>query len=80
MPVDYEIGEGMISILYGEDRESYEIRKGDVMMIPSGSIMYQVNKHQKESLRIAMLLCPVSLPGHFEVKLPPSHPHTHTQN
>jgi hypothetical protein len=37
------------------------------MMIPSGSIVYQINKHQTEKLQIAMLLYPISLPGHFEV-------------
>ncbi|KAJ1701268.1 hypothetical protein LUZ63_001047 [Rhynchospora breviuscula] len=58
-------GEGTISILYQENRETYEIRQGDIMMIPAGSIIYQVNKHQTERLRIAMLLCPVSMPGHF---------------
>lgn len=54
-------------MLHEENRESHEIKRGDIMRIPAGVIVYAINKAKNERLRIAMLLHPISTPGHFEV-------------
>ncbi|RWW86005.1 hypothetical protein BHE74_00005281 [Ensete ventricosum] len=60
-------GRGTITLLHEENRESHEIKRGDIMRIPAGVIVYAINKAKNERLRIAMLLHPISTPGHFEV-------------
>ncbi|URE27275.1 Cupin [Musa troglodytarum] len=60
-------GRGTITLLHEENRESHEIKRGDIMRIPAGVIVYAINKAENERLRIAMLLHPISTPGHFEV-------------
>ncbi|CAL9086830.1 unnamed protein product [Musa acuminata var. zebrina] len=59
-------GRGTITLLHEENRESHEIKRGDIMRIPAGVIVYAINKDKNERLRIAMLLHPISTPGHFE--------------
>ncbi|KAM0943547.1 putative rmlC-like cupin domain superfamily, rmlC-like jelly roll protein [Dioscorea sansibarensis] len=61
-------GNGVISMLMGEnrDRESHEINEGDVMRVPAGAQVYLINKDDKEKLKIAMLINPVSVPGRFK--------------
>ncbi|KAJ3668889.1 hypothetical protein LUZ60_010839 [Juncus effusus] len=59
-------GRGTIILLHKENREAYDIKEGDIMMVPSGVIVYLINKDDNERLRIALLLQPVSLPGNFE--------------
>ncbi|XP_073005577.1 vicilin Cor a 11.0101-like [Typha latifolia] len=59
-------GQGTITLLWEGNKESYDIKEGDIMTIPSGVIVYLINKDSNEKLRIAMLLQPVSLPGRFE--------------
>nr|CAD1819781.1 unnamed protein product [Ananas comosus var. bracteatus] len=58
--------EGTITLLSEKNKESYDIKEGDTMVVPSGMIVYLINKHRNEKLRIAMLLRPISIPGHFE--------------
>ncbi|KAH7675176.1 RmlC-like cupins domain-containing protein [Dioscorea alata] len=62
-------GNGVISMLTGEnyDRESQEINEGDVMRVPAGAQVYLINKDDKEKLKIAMLINPISsIPGRFK--------------
>ncbi|XP_072955843.1 vicilin Cor a 11.0101-like [Typha angustifolia] len=59
-------GRGIMSILHKDDKESHEIREGDIMMIPSGLVVYLVNSDSREKLVMAKLLRPVSTPGRFE--------------
>ncbi|OAY67862.1 Vicilin-like antimicrobial peptides 2-2 [Ananas comosus] len=57
---------GTITLLSEKNKESYDIKEGDTMVVPSGMIVYLINKHRNEKLRIAMLLRPISIPGRFE--------------
>ncbi|WOK99107.1 cupincin-like [Canna indica] len=59
-------GHGIITMLHGENRESHNIRRGDLMRIPAGAIVYAINRARNEKLRIAMLLRPISTPGQIE--------------
>ncbi|WOL15287.1 cupincin-like [Canna indica] len=59
-------GHGTITLLDQENRDSYEIRRGDIMRIPAGSIVYAINEATDEKLRVAMLLHPISTPGEVE--------------
>ncbi|KAJ0966397.1 hypothetical protein J5N97_027535 [Dioscorea zingiberensis] len=59
-------GKGVISILMGENRESYDINEGDVMRVPTGAQVYLINKDDEEKLKIASLIIPISTPGRFK--------------
>ncbi|WOL15278.1 cupincin-like [Canna indica] len=59
-------GCGTVTLLQGENRESHDIKRGDIMMIPAGVIVYAINRDKNERLRIAMLLRPISTPGEVE--------------
>lgn len=64
------LGNGVISMLMGENHvlESQEINEGDVMRVPAGAQVYLINKDDKEKLKIAMLINPISsIPGRFKV-------------
>ncbi|XP_010256229.1 PREDICTED: vicilin-like antimicrobial peptides 2-2 [Nelumbo nucifera] len=59
-------GRGVITLVRNDNRESFKIQKGDVMMIPAGTVVYFINNDNHEKLFIAKLLLPISTPGHFE--------------
>ncbi|XP_065019020.1 vicilin Cor a 11.0101-like [Musa acuminata AAA Group] len=59
-------GRGTITLLHEERRESHDIKRGDIMRVPAGVIVYAINKASNERLRVAMLLHPVSTPGQIE--------------
>lgn len=60
-------GRGTITLLHEERRESHDIKRGDIMRVPAGVIVYAINKASNERLRVAMLLHPISTPGQIEV-------------
>ncbi|CAL5432987.1 unnamed protein product [Camellia sinensis] len=59
-------GEGSISLVHQDRRESFNLRCGDILRIPEGTTVYLINKSNNEKLVIMTLLQPVSIPGHFE--------------
>ncbi|XP_057519656.1 vicilin Cor a 11.0101-like [Amaranthus tricolor] len=60
-------GEGTVSLVYTDRRESFNVERGHVMVIPAGVTAYLVNRGNNEKLVIVKLLNPVSNPtGKFE--------------
>lgn len=55
-------------MLRKEEKESHEIRRGDIMKVDAGSIVYVINSDSREKLIIAKLVNPISTPGKFEVQ------------
>ncbi|KAG0468723.1 hypothetical protein HPP92_018051 [Vanilla planifolia] len=64
MEVFYVIqGRGIITLICTGKRETFEVKKGDVMMIPAGTVVYGSNCGSNEKLRVAMLFKTMSTPG-----------------
>ncbi|CAI9118418.1 OLC1v1019987C1 [Oldenlandia corymbosa var. corymbosa] len=59
-------GEGTISFVHRERRETFDLERGDAIRIPAGSTAYLVNRHNNEKFRVFMLLRPVNTPGRFK--------------
>lgn len=59
-------GKASMTILRQGNRETFDLERGDVLMIPAGTTSYLVNIHDNETLQIVELLNPVNIPGHFE--------------
>ncbi|XP_047308033.1 vicilin Cor a 11.0101-like [Impatiens glandulifera] len=60
-------GKATINLVRQQDkRETFGLRRGDIIRIPSGTTVYLINKDRKEKLIVIKLLQPVSTPGHFE--------------
>ena len=57
----------MTLIKGNQDRESHNIRQGDVFKASAGTVVYLINKSNNQRLHIAKLLQPVSTPGQLEV-------------
>jgi hypothetical protein len=60
-------GRGTVSVLKKEEKQSHQIRQGDIMKIDAGSVVYVINSDSREKLIIAKLVNPISTPGKFEV-------------
>ncbi|XP_058110929.1 vicilin Cor a 11.0101-like [Magnolia sinica] len=58
-------GRGTINLLRKNNKESYNIRRGDILTIPAGTIVFLINKDSDEKLCVAKLLLPVSTPGRY---------------
>lgn len=50
-----------------DKRESFNVKQGDIVKIPSGITMYTVNRNKNQKFIMADLLFPVSNPGELEV-------------
>ncbi|XP_015086800.1 vicilin-like antimicrobial peptides 2-2 [Solanum pennellii] len=59
-------GRGTLSLVRKGKRNSFNIRRGDVIKVCAGTTAYLINRDDNEKLLIAKLLRPVSTPGHFE--------------
>lgn len=60
-------GSGIISMLTDNDnKESYTVKRGDVLRVDAGTPVYIINRDSKEELYIAKLLRPVASPDHFQ--------------
>ncbi|CAI9774335.1 unnamed protein product [Fraxinus pennsylvanica] len=59
-------GEGAVSVVSEDNRESFNIREGDIFWIAAGTPTYLINRHNNQNLVIAELLQPVSVPGRVE--------------
>lgn len=58
-----------MSIARQENRESFNIKQGDVVRIKAGTSAYLVNQDNKQRLVLAKLLVPINTPGEFQVIL-----------
>ncbi|RZC52308.1 hypothetical protein C5167_020736 [Papaver somniferum] len=56
-------GRGTISLVRQKNRESYNLKQGDVLRVPVGSLVYMINRDNSETLQIGKILVTVSTPG-----------------
>ncbi|KAI3979778.1 hypothetical protein MKX01_013873 [Papaver californicum] len=49
-----------------QKRESYNLKQGDVLRVPLGSLVYMINRDNNETLQIGKFLVTVSTPGQVE--------------
>ncbi|KAI3469600.1 hypothetical protein Pfo_026263 [Paulownia fortunei] len=59
-------GKGTISYIWQNQRHSYNLKHGDVMRVPAGSIVYLINRDDDERLYVLKLLQPINTPGRFK--------------
>ncbi|KMT10201.1 hypothetical protein BVRB_5g119620 [Beta vulgaris subsp. vulgaris] len=59
-------GEGTVSLVYTDRRDSFNIKRGHVMVIPAGVTAYLINRGNNDKLVLVKLINPVSNPGKFE--------------
>ncbi|KAK1290076.1 Vicilin-like antimicrobial peptides 2-1 [Acorus calamus] len=61
-------GRGTITMLQEENRESHNLRVGDIMHVPAGTTTYLINNDNNQKLYIAKILQPISTPGQVETR------------
>lgn len=54
-------------MLKPNDRNSFNIERGDTIKLPAGTIAYLVNRDDDEDLRVLDLAIPVNRPGQLQV-------------
>ncbi|KAI4345661.1 hypothetical protein L6164_012761 [Bauhinia variegata] len=59
-------GSALFTIVSGNNRESYNLERDDVLRIPAGATAYAANRDNNQNLRIVKLVVPVSNPGKFQ--------------
>ncbi|KAI3875874.1 hypothetical protein MKW92_042048 [Papaver armeniacum] len=58
-------GKGTISLVNQENRETYNLERGDVLRIPAGTMLNVVNRDSKQKLQFAEFFQSISVPGKF---------------
>ncbi|KAK9669627.1 hypothetical protein RND81_13G144900 [Saponaria officinalis] len=58
-------GKGTISLVFENRRESYNIEKGHLMVIPAGVTFYIINSDDHEKLYLTMFVSSIANPGDF---------------
>nr|prf convicilin [Pisum sativum] len=59
-------GKAILTVLSPNDRNSYNLERGDTIKLPAGTTSYLVNQDDEEDLRLVDLVIPVNGPGKFE--------------
>ncbi|XP_047308055.1 vicilin Jug r 6.0101-like [Impatiens glandulifera] len=59
-------GKATISLVREDKRESFNLKRGDIIRIPSGTTVYMINRARNQKLVVVKLYQPVSTPGHYE--------------
>ncbi|XP_045823445.1 vicilin-like [Trifolium pratense] len=59
-------GKAILTVLNPNDRNSFNLERGDTIKLPAGTIAYLANRDDNEDLRVLDLAIPVNRPGHFE--------------
>lgn len=60
-----------MSVVYKNERQSFELKEGDLIRVPAGAIVYLVNSDDNERLYVLNLLQPINTPGKFKVIITP---------
>ncbi|KAK6780897.1 hypothetical protein RDI58_023081 [Solanum bulbocastanum] len=60
-------GQGTISIVEQDDKNSFNLEKGDVFRVPAGSIIYLINRDKKEKFFVYGLAKYSNAPGQLHV-------------
>ncbi|RWR85338.1 Cupin 1 [Cinnamomum micranthum f. kanehirae] len=59
-------GRATITLMRKENKESYNLRKGDILRVEAGTTHYIINRDNKEQLFIAKLMETISVPGQVQ--------------
>ncbi|GAU13370.1 hypothetical protein TSUD_175220 [Trifolium subterraneum] len=59
-------GKAIITVLNPNDRNSFNVERGDTIKLPAGTIAYLANRDDKEDLRVLDLAIPVNRPGQIQ--------------
>ncbi|KAI3441983.1 uncharacterized protein J3R85_001559 [Psidium guajava] len=59
-------GEGTISLVGQDKKESHHLERGDVIRVPAGTTVYFASSGCNEQVQIAKLIHPVNTPGEFK--------------
>ncbi|XP_058769694.1 convicilin-like [Vicia villosa] len=59
-------GRAILTVLSPNDRNSYNLERGDTIKLPAGTTSYLVNQDDEEDLRVVDLAIPVNRPGKVE--------------
>ncbi|KAL5078167.1 hypothetical protein RYX36_017151 [Vicia faba] len=60
-------GKAILTVLKPNDRNSFNLERGDTIKLPAGTIAYLVNRDDNEDLRVLYLSIPVNRPGQLQV-------------
>ncbi|KAK4482286.1 hypothetical protein RD792_009438 [Penstemon davidsonii] len=59
-------GQGTLTSVCKDGRESYNLKQGDIMRIKAGTTSYVINQDNDQRLILVKLIKPVNTPGNFE--------------
>ncbi|KAL5078172.1 hypothetical protein RYX36_017156 [Vicia faba] len=59
-------GKAILTVLKPNDRNSFNLERGDTIKLPAGTIAYLVNRDDNEDLRVLDLALPVNRPGQLQ--------------
>ncbi|XP_045793038.1 vicilin-like [Trifolium pratense] len=59
-------GKAILTVLTPNDRNSFNIERGDTIKLPAGTIAYLANRDDKEDLKVLDLIIPVNRPGQLQ--------------
>ncbi|KAL5715053.1 hypothetical protein ACHQM5_016934 [Ranunculus cassubicifolius] len=60
------LGRGAITLLHKNNKETHNLKQGDIFRARAGSSLYKVNRDNNEKLNILAFEIPVNTPGQFE--------------
>ncbi|KAL5078169.1 hypothetical protein RYX36_017153 [Vicia faba] len=60
-------GKAILTVLKPNDRNSFNLERGDTIKLPAGTIAYLINRDDNEDLRVLDLVIPVNRPGQLQV-------------
>ncbi|KAI4345671.1 hypothetical protein L6164_012771 [Bauhinia variegata] len=63
-------GRALFTIVNANNRESYNLKRADVLAVPAGSTVYVANRDDNQILRVIKLAIPVSNPEQFQLFYP----------
>ncbi|XP_004496704.1 vicilin-like [Cicer arietinum] len=65
-------GKAILTVLNPNDRNSFNLERGDTIKLPAGTTAYLANHDDEEDLRVVELAIPVNRPGKFQSFFPSS--------
>ncbi|XP_058766996.1 vicilin-like [Vicia villosa] len=59
-------GRAILTVLKPDDRNSFNLERGDTIRLPAGTVAYLVNRDDDEDLRVIDLAIPINRPGQLQ--------------
>ncbi|XP_058766995.1 vicilin-like [Vicia villosa] len=59
-------GKAILTVLKPDDRNSFNLERGDTIKLPAGTVAYLVNRDDDEDLRVLDLAIPINRPGQLQ--------------